>query len=223
MRFHLRSRRPQPWAKMIRYSTINKSNTMTENEENNPSLPLNYTDWLRLSAAAVGRLYFWIALAYILLIILYDAFSLITADIVLLRWITAGAFTSLSIVLWLRARQPHMLQRSYQRIIYGYIALGIVFASVNVFMQRGMAAKAVLLYLIPLLVSGLLLKRTMIFAVAGFSIIAYTTVALWYFIANPSEGYKVELYGEIGFYSAMLFIAAGGIWQLIRSKNSDPS
>lgn len=196
---------------------------MAKDRQGNDESTLNYTEWLYMSATAVGRLYFWIALAYIFLIVLYDAFSLITADVVLLRWITAGVFTSLSILLWLRARHPHMLQRNYQHIIYGYIVLGIAFASVNVFMQRGMAAKAVLLYLIPLLVSGLLLKRAMIFAVAGFSIIAYTTVALWYFIANPSEGYKVELYGEIGFYSVMLFIAAGGIWQLIRSKNADSS
>lgn len=184
---------------------------------------LNYTDWVQYSASAVGKLYFWIALAYIILIILYDAFALITADMIIVRWVIGAIFSSTSILLWLRARRPNALQQSYTRIIYGFIILGIAFASANVYLQRGMAAKAVLLYLIPLIVSGLLLRRALVFAVAGFSIIAYTTAAVWYFMVNPSEGYKIELYGEIGFYSVMIFIAAGGVWQLIRSKNADPS
>jgi Na+/proline symporter len=52
---------------------------------------------------------------------------------------------------------------------------------------------------------------------------AYSLTAVWYYVANPSEGYRIELYGEVGFYSALFFIVAALLWDIMRSKNTDSS
>jgi heme/copper-type cytochrome/quinol oxidase subunit 4 len=91
-------------------------------------------------------------------------------------------------------------------------------ASFNVYVQRGMASRAVALYAIPLVVSTVLMSRAALLTTAALCVAAYTTTAVSYFVLNFNEGYKIELYGEITSYSVYFVILAALLWVSIRHK-----
>ncbi len=184
---------------------------------------LTYKTWLQQSSVRVGRIFFALSLIYAVTIVLYDAFQLITPDMLLIRWIAVAGFVIVTALLWFAARAKPQSELFYSRLIYGYVLLSIVFASVNVYIQRGMASRAVILYVVPILVASFLLRRVAVFAATIIAGTAYVLSSVWYAINNPSEGYKIELYGEVGFYTALLFVVAYLAWDVIRSKNADDS
>jgi len=183
----------------------------------------SYKDWLQKSAVRVGRVHFVLVLIYVTIVILYDAFGLITDDILLQRWIMASATLAVSAALWYIARSRSSHSRFYASLIWSFIILDIIFASFNVYTQRGMASRAVFLYVLPIIVSSLFLSRAAVYMSATLAAAAYSLTAVWYYVANPSEGYRIELYGEVGFYSALFFIVAALLWDIMRSKNTDSS
>ena len=164
-----------------------------------------------------------LACIYVVSIIVYDAFKLITPDILLQRWAMASILVSVTALIWYLARTKEKNNQFYANLLYGLIVAGIGFASFNVFIQRGMASRAVALYAVPIIVSALLLQRSAIFMTAIVSVAAYSLTAIWYAVLNPSEGYRIELYGEVGFYSALFFVLATLLWSVVRSKNADAS
>lgn len=184
---------------------------------------LTYKQWLQYSSIKIGRILFLFVGIYIVSIILYDAFKLITPDILLIRWIAASALLVTVAVLWYAARSTNKSERFYAWLLYAYILATVAFASLNIYIQRGMASRAVFLYVVPVLIAAFVLRRAAIFMTAAVAIAAYSLTAIWYSSVYPSEGYKVEIYGEVGFYSAMLFIVAALVWSIVRSKNSDSS
>lgn len=184
---------------------------------------LKYNEWLQQSAVRVGRVLFVLTLVYVVTIILYDAFALVTPDMLLVRWMAAAGLAVGSAVLWYSARKKQAPAVYYARLLYGYVVLLTLFASLNVYIGRGMAAKAVMLFIVPIVVSGLLLRRAAIYMTAVIATAAYVLTAMTYATNNPSEGYKIELYGEVGFYSGLLFIVAALTWDVVRSKNADDS
>ncbi len=190
---------------------------------NKYSKKLSYSEWLQLSAIRTGRAFFILTLVYVVTIVLYDAFALVTPDMLQIRWLVAATLATGSALLWYSARRKRAPAKYYARLLYGYILLALLFASVNVYIGRGMASKAVALYVLAILVAGLLLRRAAIYMAAIIATAAYVLTAMTYAINNPSEGYKIELYGEVGFYSGLLFITAALIWDIVRSKNADDS
>lgn len=184
---------------------------------------ISYKDWLQQSSVRVGRIFFSLSLIYALTIVLYDAFQLITPDMLLIRWIAVAVFVVVTALLWFAARAKAQNEAYYSRLLYGYVLLSVLFASINVYIQRGMASKAVILYVVPILVAAFLLRRVAVFTATIIAAAAYVLSSIWYAINHPSEGYKIELYGEVGFYAALLFVVAYLAWDVIRSKNADDS
>lgn len=151
-------------------------------------------------------------------IILYDASKLISPEVVLKRWFTVAALLIVVGIVWFKAKNESS-SANYSRLIFYLIFADIALISYSVYSQRGMAARAVALYAIPIIVSALLARRSAVYFVAILSIAAYTLSSIAYFVWNFNEGYKVELYGEIGFYSFVFLILAGLTSLLINNKN----
>jgi hypothetical protein len=82
-----------------------------------------------------------------------------------------------------------------------------------------MASRAVFLFALPILVAACLHRWGMIQLTAILSVVAYIVTAIAYFVLNFNEGYKIELYGEIGFYSALILAFGSMVWALVRSKH----
>lgn len=151
-------------------------------------------------------------------IMVYDAWKLINPDFVLRRWIIAALLLVTTTIVWLIAQLKTRSPNVYAGLIYVLIVADIAVASFSVYTQRGMASRAVMLYAVPIIVSAVLARRTALFATALLSIAAYTTTAIMYFVLNFNEGYKIELYGEISFYSAVFLLLASLLWIVVRTR-----
>lgn len=159
--------------------------------------------------------YFFVALLA-LQVIIYDSAQLITPEAVLSRWKIIALLFTITTIVWYLSKQKLAHATGYI-ILTGALALtDIVLASSFVYDQRGMASRAVILYIVAIATISLLKSRSALFATAALCVAAYTTTSVTYFITNFNEGYKVELYGEISFYSATFFIIAGLIWSALR-------
>lgn len=179
-----------------------------------------HSHWLKNNLVRVSKVHFLLAIAYVVQIIAYDASKLITPDVVLKRWYWVAALTAVAAVVWYLARSQSGTTVTYKFLAWALIAADIAFATFNVYTQRGMASRAVLLFLIPILVSAILMSRVALFVTAILCVVAYTSASVAYFVNFFNEGYKIELYGEILFYSAVFLVAAGLLWPLVKAKQS---
>jgi hypothetical protein len=176
--------------------------------------------WLRTNVVRLTRVHFLFVALFAVQTIIYDAWNLIAPNAVLNRWILAASLLIITTASWYLAKNRIKSTGAYKALVFIIILADIAAASFNIYTQRGMASRAVMLYTIPILVSATLLSRAALFATAALCVAAYTSTAIAYFVLNFNEGYKIELYGEVGFYSAIFFILAGLLWIVIRSSNN---
>lgn len=179
----------------------------------------NTVSKLRLSVLRATKVQFFYIAAFVLFILQYDAWKLITPQSLLQRWTMATVMLVISTLCWFAARNKVASDSYYKSIAYVLITLDIYVAGFSVFTQRGMSSRAVALFAIPIIIAALV-NRTTIFATAGLCVAAYSFAAVRYFALNPSEGYKVELYADLSFYSAIFFIIAALMWVVI-SRNTN--
>lgn len=182
---------------------------------------VSFADWLQLGALRLSRVHFFLAGAIAAQIILYDAGKVLTPSMVMWRWIAAAILLIGTAAVWQLAHNTNKNVGFYKRLIYGLILLDIAVATFGVYTQRGMASRTVFLYAIPIAVSAILLSRAALYTTAVLCIAAYSAAAITYFVLNFNEGYKIELYGELGFYSAMFLVLAGMLSAVIHFKDSN--
>lgn len=173
--------------------------------------------WLQTNTVRAARLHFALVLLFAASIIAYDAWKLITSQSLIERWTVAVIMLSVTTVVWFIARHTTYSASVYRTLLYVLILMDIAFASYSVYAGRGMASRGVALFALPIAVSAISLSRSTIFATASLSVGAYTYAAIKYFTDHPSEGYKVELYGDLLFYSASFFVLAALLWVIARS------
>lgn len=173
---------------------------------------------LRDGLTAFCKIHFILVLVLIGQTILYDTSQLITPDAVLRGWIAISGLLTVNGVIWylVKSRSGHVLM--YKLLILLMILSDVGLASFSVYSQRGMASRAVFLFVIPIIIAGLLRSRSALFATAILCIAAYSLTAVSYFVLNFNEGYKVELYGEVGFYSLMMLLVAALTSKLLKSR-----
>jgi hypothetical protein len=94
----------------------------------------------------------------------------------------------------------------------------MAFVSYYVFLHRGVAAKSVVLYAIPIIVSAVLLSRRAIMTTTLLCMASYFIAVNVYATYNFNEGYKIERYGEIFFYCGTMLILAGLLWAVVHAK-----
>ncbi len=164
----------------------------------------------------VAGIHFVLIFAYVLQIMVYDAWKLINPETVLLRWMMAAFMLLVTTAVWYLAHTQVSSTSSYKVLVWALILADVSLASFNVYTQRGMASRAVALYAIPIVVSAVLASRAALLATATLCVAAYTTTAVSYFVLNFNEGYKIELYGEVGSYSFLFLILAALLWVAIR-------
>lgn len=174
---------------------------------------------LKTSVLRLARAHFVFVLILAVQIMAYDAWKLISPEFVLKRWGITALLLVVTTLVWAAAQRGTRSQVFYERLVYVLILADIAVASLSVYTQRGMASRAVLLYVIPIIVSAVLLQRVAIITTAILCIVAYVMTAVMYFVLNFNEGYKIELYGEIGFYSAAFLLLASLLWIVVRGKH----
>ena len=154
------------------------------------------------------RHYFFIA-AYVASIIVFDMWNLIAKDAIGRRWLAAGLLLTLNTLAWYLAKLKHKRGGSYQLILLSLILADIIFVAFNVYWERGMASNSVALFAVPLILAAAYKSRSALLGIASLCSAAYGVAAVSYFFDNYGEGYRVELYGTVGFSVAIFFIVAG--------------
>ena len=180
-----------------------------------------FSDWLQTGTIRISRLHFYLLGVYAIYIIASDATHLITPKLVYQRWLATALLLILAGTIWYAARKRAASANYYRFLLYGLIAADIAFAGFNVYTQRGMAARSVLLFAVPIIVSSLLLSRVAIFLTAIISTAAYVLAAVKYFVDFFNEGYKEELYIEVGFYAATFFVLAALLSAIVRFRSGE--
>lgn len=156
----------------------------------------------------IARIHFLYVLVFAASIIIFDASALIAPEAVMNRWkYTIGVLVATTGV-WYFARAQKNNMRIQKSIVALLVLADIIFASLLVYADRGMASLAVILYTIPIVTISALRSRSAILATASLSVAAYAFVTIKYFVDFFNEGYKVQLYSSIGLYGAILFILA---------------
>lgn len=151
-------------------------------------------------------------------IIIFDAWNLITTEVILERWIIAAVMAFVTSAIWYASRQRSNSSLYYKILIIGFIVLDLYVATYSVYAQRGIASRSVFLFVIPIIVSALLMSRAAIFATATIASAAYVLVSVRYFYLNPGQAYKVELYGELAYYIGMFYVVAAMLWVVAYSQ-----
>lgn len=147
--------------------------------------------------------------AYLFSVIIFDSWNLITHESVLQRWSAAGALLIIDTIIWYLCRAKIKNENLYKVLLIILLACDILFAAVNVYWQRGMASKSVMLFVVPVISAALVKSRSLLLATTAISAAAYSIASVRYFFENYGQGFRVELYGEVFFYSAVLFVIAG--------------
>lgn len=177
------------------------------------------SNWLQTHVVSTARVHFAYAVVYIFAIVVFDAWNLITPDNIIERWMVAAALLIVTSLVWYAAQTSHKSELYYKGLAYLLIGIDLFVATYGVYSQRGIASKSVVLYVIPIIVSAVLLSRVAIFAVTTISVALYSAACVKYFYLNQGQAYKVELYGEIAFFSGILFIVAALLWALIKTRD----
>ncbi len=165
-------------------------------------------------------MHFFYTSAFALTIVLYDAWKLIPPEAVLSRWTTAAVMLAATTIIWYLDRTARLKAVQDNLLITGFIALDIYVAAFLVYAERGMASRGVALFAVPIAVSALLRSRTALFGTASLCVAAYSFAAVRYFVVFFNEGFKIELYSTIAFYSAWFFVLAGVLAILVRGKDT---
>lgn len=177
-------------------------------------------DHFHSATLRVAKFHFVYVLLFVAQTIVFHASKVITPELLLKRWFAVSALAVVTIFVWLLSRTQPTTVAAYRVAISVLIAADIAFAAFNVYTQRGYASKSVFLFLIPIVVAVVLLNRSALFATAAFSIAAYSTVTIMYFVNNFNEGYMSEMYAELGFYSGLFLIVAGLLWATVHKHDT---
>lgn len=177
---------------------------------------INFKSWLSVGLQRISVFHFLLLLGYGIQIILFDSTKVITAEVVLWRWLAAGSLLVITAGVWYLAHNQNNSVSTYKRLIFMLLTADILFASFNVFTQRGMASRAVIIYVLAIITSAILLSRSAIIATSILAAVAYSLTALSYRTLNFNEGYIAEIYGEVLFYCFVFFIFAGLLSAIVK-------
>ena len=177
------------------------------------------SETIRNRVLSTTRTHFYFLLAYAATIIAFDSWNLYTHEVIAKRWTYGGIFAIICCLLWFAQKRYIRSTQATTAVAYALIASGITFAAMNVYIDRGMASKAVFLFALPLLVAAQLKSRSSLLATAGISVAAYSIAAVRYFHVFYGEGLRVQLYGEVFFYSALIFICALMLLPIIKQAD----
>ena len=174
------------------------------------------TSWLQTTAVRITRIHFVYVAFYLLSIIIFDTWNLYTHEAVSQLWTAGGVLLAINVILWFVSRFKFSNYRFYVAVILALIAADIVFASYIVYWQRGLYSKAVMLYTVPIIASAAIRSRSILLTTTTLSAAAYSAISVRYFFKNYGMGYRVELWGTIGFFSALFFVLALLLLVIIR-------
>lgn len=177
--------------------------------------------WLQTNTVRVARAHFAFVAIYMISIVVFDSWNLYTHEAVSLRWTFAAGLLVLTSLVWYVGRMKFKSQSWYVNLVLLLIAADIIFAGLNVYWERGLDSKSVVLFAVPLIAAATLRSRSTLLVTSVLATAAYSTAAVRYFYQHYGESYRVELYGYLTFYCALFFVFAWLLWIIIRPSREN--
>jgi len=162
---------------------------------------------LQIDVLRVTRTGFAFIVVFLLTTIIMDSWNLLTHESVGLRWISAGLLLVVNTAVWYFARCKST-RRYYTGLVMTLVVSQIIFATMNIYWERGMASALPIIFAVPILTAGALKRRTALLTATVLSAGAYSTSVVVYFTSNYGEGYRIQLWAQIFFFSGLFFVIA---------------
>ncbi len=153
----------------------------------------------------LSRLNFAFLAVYAAFIIIFDSSNVITRESTYHRWMFEGLLFFVFTVFWVVINKVHSSAVIFTALV-GCVVAELALAGFMTYWERGMASTSTLLYLLPIISMALWKSRTFTIAVSLLASAMYMVSSTKYFYDFFNEGYRVQLYGEIFFYSAVFII-----------------
>jgi hypothetical protein len=163
----------------------------------------------------ISRVHFIYAFAFVASILVFDAWDLIAPEDVLGRWKIAAFMIITTTLVWYAAKSQTQKTLLFDLCVYTLILMDLYVAGSLVYAERGMASRAVMLFVIPIITAAALQRASALFATASLAVATYTYMAVKYFVDNFNEGYKIELYATLGFYCLIFYVVAWALSALM--------
>jgi hypothetical protein len=151
-------------------------------------------------------LYFFIGLLA-LLVIIFDAGNVLTREAVIQRWSTITILLVLNTLVWQLARRIKT-ELELQILVWPLIIALIVSSAFIVYWERGMASMSTLLFAVPIASVSILKSRIALLTTAAFCTAGYSFAVVKYFNDFFNEGFRVQMWGQVVFFSGLFFVLA---------------
>lgn len=154
------------------------------------------SDSVKLSITRATRtIYFFIAF-FIISIVIFDSWNLLTREAIIDRWTIATMLLIINTFVWFGVSQKWPL--SVMKLPIGLLAGAlVVFAGFMTYWERGMASTSTIMYALPILVIAMAKDRHALIATAVLSAGTYSLASVKYFNDFFNEGYRIQLWGTI--------------------------
>lgn len=173
---------------------------------------------LQQKMVGIAKLRFVVIVLLAAITIAGDAWNLLPPGAIMQRWTLLGILLGCNGVAYYACRT--LQNTAWLRLtLYLQLALDIALATFLVYSERGIASKSVLLYTLPIISAGVLIRRSALYATAVVAIASYVVATLRYQFLHPGEAYKVELYSTMALYSGLLLLLAALLTRVMGLEN----
>lgn len=177
--------------------------------------------WMRSTANNASKIHLIFLGLYGAYIIFSDLWDLIASTIALQRWLVFLLMATAFSLCYKASCIELKTVGFYRRIVWVLVITDIALASFSIYTQRGMASRGVALYALAIVTSAYLLKLRSLLTAASLAAASYILSAWWYFHTHFNEGYRAELFFEVGFYAFCMLTLVALLWNLVHpSKNT---
>lgn len=145
--------------------------------------------------------------AYMLSIIVMDAWNVTTEDATNWRWVASSLLLVVNLGVWWSVKINGTIKHQTM-LVLSLILAQLLFAGINIYWQRGMASVSAVMFAVPILISGVLADRKLLYLTAGASALMYSSMVYKYFYDFYGEGYLAQMWVTLGFFSVLFMIVA---------------
>lgn len=154
--------------------------------------------------------------AFAAFIIIFDSGNIVTRQGIYYRWMFEGLLFVAFTLFWVVIKKVHSTAVVFTALATCVI-VELALAGFMTYWERGMASTSTVLYLFPIISMALWKSRTYTIAVSLIASATYMMASTKYFYDMFNEGYRIQMYGEIFFYSAVFIIMGILIANLARA------
>lgn len=150
-------------------------------------------------------------------IVIFDGGNVLTRQAVYYRWGFVALLMVANSILWVVSKKSISKSKIFWALALWVLAT-LSLAGFMTYSERGMASMSTVLYVLPIVAAAFYSSFTYTFAVSILCSAVYLLACTKYFYDFFNEGYRVQLYGEIFFYSGVFMLTGWAVGRLVHQS-----